>query len=447
MADFYVWKDAPGPGPAPYDSWSDAAAELATVFTYLVANPQAATIYVRRGTYVTAYSGQLPGQTIVVRPEFLKWPWPVLPSITCTGSSEGTATSLTMHGFTIAQLSHVEDNVGVTLLYNLVFPSLSSANPVLAFIGGGVATIRNCLVKGNTGAGMGISMVGGADNFFLKNNVVANVQNNRGIYATTGGNVTVQNNTADGCDTGIYVGAIGGSTTVSHNCYNNNNTDITGASKGTGALTTDPKFVDPANGDFRLKRTSPCIDAGTGAVADEPAPNGSAINIGAYGGTEWAQKTGITNKAWGYSLRTRMWREIVSDIYLTIMTKDENADLLVYDETYNRIYGSDVQENTIMQIRTKAFQISHDRKEPVRYVWVTYKSETSLQFNLYVENGATAVASDVLPITLPSASDVTTVKLAIRYRANTFSVEITEAAVSTHEVEINKIIIDHGGKE
>jgi hypothetical protein len=39
-------------------------------------------------------------------------------------------------------------------------------------------------------------------------------------------------------------------------------TNIQGGWAGTGNLDVDPQFVNPGAGDFRLKRTSPCIDAG-----------------------------------------------------------------------------------------------------------------------------------------------------------------------------------------
>lgn len=58
---------------------------------------------------------------------------------------------------------------------------------------------------------------------------------------------------------------------------------------GTGTISTDPKFVDAANGDYRLQVDSPCIDKGTSVgapVADiEGTPRDAAPDMGAY---EWA---------------------------------------------------------------------------------------------------------------------------------------------------------------
>ena len=50
------------------------------------------------------------------------------------------------------------------------------------------------------------------------------------------------------------------------------------------------------SGTFESKRTvadSPCIDAGAAGfpVGLEPEPNGRRVNLGAYGGTQWASMT------------------------------------------------------------------------------------------------------------------------------------------------------------
>jgi hypothetical protein len=50
-----------------------------------------------------------------------------------------------------------------------------------------------------------------------------------------------------------------------------------------GNVSIDPLFMDPEHGDFRLRASSPAVDAGCSAdtVFD---PDGSRQDIGAYGG-------------------------------------------------------------------------------------------------------------------------------------------------------------------
>jgi len=47
--------------------------------------------------------------------------------------------------------------------------------------------------------------------------------------------------------------------------------DIQGSYSGTGNIDADPRFRDPANGDFHLLPTSPCTDAGTNDAPNLPA--------------------------------------------------------------------------------------------------------------------------------------------------------------------------------
>ncbi len=78
-----------------------------------------------------------------------------------------------------------------------------------------------------------------------------------------------------------------------------------------GNISEDPLFGDAAHSDYHLKSaagrwkrgswvnddvTSPCVDAGDPAMnaGDEPAPNGGRVNMGAYGRTEYASKSGLT---------------------------------------------------------------------------------------------------------------------------------------------------------
>jgi hypothetical protein len=84
--------------------------------------------------------------------------------------------------------------------------------------------------------------------------------------------------------------------------------------RGIGNFKDDPGFADPENGDYHLMSrngryspstdtwvidsvTSPCIDAGDPSMEPgrEPMPNGSRMNVGAYGGTPFAS---LSRNAW-----------------------------------------------------------------------------------------------------------------------------------------------------
>lgn len=68
------------------------------------------------------------------------------------------------------------------------------------------------------------------------------------------------------CESGADVkwtdgyGGGGASTTASYSCFYNL---TSGTPTGTGVITSDPLLVDPANSNFNLRPTSPCIDTGT----------------------------------------------------------------------------------------------------------------------------------------------------------------------------------------
>ena len=78
-----------------------------------------------------------------------------------------------------------------------------------------------------------------------------------------------------------------------------------------GNISEDPMFVDPDNGDYHLQseygrylpedgvwvtdsQTSPCIDSGDPSMhtGREQKPHGGRVNMGAYGGTPYASKSG-----------------------------------------------------------------------------------------------------------------------------------------------------------
>ncbi|KKT13412.1 MAG: hypothetical protein UV94_C0033G0003, partial [Parcubacteria group bacterium GW2011_GWC1_43_30] len=148
---------------------------------------------------------------------------------------------------------------------NIVFNNLGSGDDVVGGIDISASTnskIYNNIVYNNGPYPGGINM-GGAGNM-VKNNIV---------YQNTGGDI-------------VDVNGQGGTEVFSNNLC----TQVSAKC----AVAGDPKFVNPASGDFHLQSTSPAINAGVnlGSPYDKDfdgvsRPQGSAYDIGAYeyGGT------------------------------------------------------------------------------------------------------------------------------------------------------------------
>ena len=183
---------------------------------------------------------------------------------------------------------------------------------------GGSPTLTNCLLSGNAAANFGgaIRNSNGGKTRLTNCTLGANSAPNGNAFASTpddGGSQIPCTLAVLNCifwDGGNEI-------------YNNDNSLIiatysniqvgspAGPWPGQGNINADPCFADPANGDYHLKAasgrwdpvglrwvldavTSPCIDAGDAStpVGLEPYPNGGIINMGAYGGTAQASKSG-----------------------------------------------------------------------------------------------------------------------------------------------------------
>lgn len=82
----------------------------------------------------------------------------------------------------------------------------------------------------------------------------------------------IYNNIIVGCTTSINDG--GGIISGGWNCLYNNGSDWSPLREGD--IQSDPQFMDAANGDFRLKPTSPCLNTG------KPTPGSGYTSIGAW---------------------------------------------------------------------------------------------------------------------------------------------------------------------
>jgi predicted outer membrane repeat protein len=168
------------------------------------------------------------------------------------------------------------------------------------YCNGASPSLEYLMITGNTTTigGGGVSCYNCSPTF--KNvAIVDNIANNQGggIYCHTNcvpslENVTISSNTASSgggiyCNNSnpllinsilwndspqeIYIAS--GSVTATYS-------DIQGGYTGTGNIDSDPLFVDPANGDYHLQSSSPCIDAGDPSSPLDP--DGTIVEMGAY---------------------------------------------------------------------------------------------------------------------------------------------------------------------
>jgi parallel beta-helix repeat protein len=148
--------------------------------------------------------------------------------------------------------------------------------------------IRNNGVRDESSAGIILSS--GEENGAYNNIVVSNPH---GISVShRAWNSKVYNNVISGNrHNGIDVANGSTGALLKNNIVYKNGVDIHDAGSATvlaNNLTRDPKFVDPAAGNFSLQANSPAIDAGTTVieVRDDfngvPRPQGTAYDIGAY---------------------------------------------------------------------------------------------------------------------------------------------------------------------
>jgi hypothetical protein len=147
-----------------------------------------------------------------------------------------------------------------------------NANESIRFVGYGGYLICNNIfnISGTVVSVMNLSYTAFAINNTIYKNSGGSIS--KGINFTTwAGTSAALNNIIAGCTTSINE-----EVTINFggwNCFYNNGSDWT---LRAGDIVADPQFVDAANGDFRLKPTSPCLNAG------KPTLNNGKTTIGAW---------------------------------------------------------------------------------------------------------------------------------------------------------------------
>ena len=205
---------------------------------------------------------------------------------------------------TITKCNIIDNNTGI-ILYNESKP-----------------TISYCNIMTNTATGVEMHVnVSGRAKLYNRPDITNCIIAENGQYGVSGDfptitNCTICNNIAGGIfnSTPTVTNSIiyfNGDGTLTTQITGDSNTitysDVQGIGQDSGNIDVDPLFADIVNGDYHLMSqsgrwnptnqswiqdqvSSSCIDAGdpNSDIGLEPEPNGSIINMGAYGGTAQA---------------------------------------------------------------------------------------------------------------------------------------------------------------
>jgi len=194
------------------------------------------------------------------------------------------------------------------------------------YIGNAYGTVRNCVVRDNADDGIYLSSAG---NCTLENNTISGNGDDQ-LYTSSSAGLTLRNNIFCADGSGAYaVYHSYGTLSSDHNLFHVTGGAQVGYYQGAHpeladwrqamgqdahSLEEDPQFVNEGAGDYHLKSTagsyhdgawtadgtnSPGIDAGYGDAGSEPVPNSTSLqgldtgkrNLGAYGGTQQGSKT------------------------------------------------------------------------------------------------------------------------------------------------------------
>lgn len=187
--------------------------------------------------------------------------------------------ALTLDGFTIR--NGFSSGVGIAA-YCVIRNCIVTGNTAGMAAGFDFCRLENCLVFGNAAEAATSS---GTTKLFDRTEAVNCTVTGNSIANTTGSSIFTRSSVINSVIYGNQVGAgtsFDGDTMVSFSC---SETMVS----GTGNIADDPRFVDAANGDYRLAPDSPCIDAGAAGYPDlsfdldgNPRHRGQAIDMGCY---------------------------------------------------------------------------------------------------------------------------------------------------------------------
>ncbi len=174
--------------------------------------------------------------------------------------------------------------VANTLLEDCVAVSEEGGSGITADYGSS-ATIRNCTISGQ--GRIGLNLYG--ETVVLLNNIICADGPNSYGFVLSWCSITVSDFNDFHATNGARVGQLDGVDYLTLSSWR------LASNLDANSLSLDPQFTDAGSGDFHLSPASPCIDTGDPTMLD---PDGSRIDMGAYGGTEQSSPTPPGRRLW-----------------------------------------------------------------------------------------------------------------------------------------------------
>jgi hypothetical protein len=119
----------------------------------------------------------------------------------------------------------------------------------------------------------------------LHTTIADTTSNTTSAIAIVAGSVEVTNTIIT--NHAVAIQNAGGSATEDFNLFFDNTSDTSGVINGSNSLSDNPRFLDPAHGNYHLGPNSAAIDRGVDAgvytdLDSNPRPVGAGFDIGAY---------------------------------------------------------------------------------------------------------------------------------------------------------------------
>ncbi len=139
--------------------------------------------------------------------------------------------------------------------------ALRGASSHGVYVKGKDAVVRRCLITGNGDRGVYFSFMGGSPSAVIDHCTVADNKVS-GLYIPTQNSRTAVTNTIIARNgRGVVCDKDDRSMKFDYNCLDNKGDNYNSVTPGRHDIQKDPRFTDPGDGDYTLKKNSPCIGA------------------------------------------------------------------------------------------------------------------------------------------------------------------------------------------